>query len=87
MIKGYVVLIEKLKDGTRLIDVAITVGIQGYRRHYPKTKLEDMEGLVNPRMYEECGLAGKTGDGLRIYPDLDIPYRELWVCAKEHRSV
>jgi hypothetical protein len=87
MLKGYAILIEKMPDGTRLIDLAIIRGMQGYRRHYPNTKIEDMVGLVNPKMYEKCELADRTGDGLTIIPDKGIPFRELWICKKERDNV
>lgn len=86
MVKGYVTLIEKMKDGTRLIDLAVTLAMQGYRRHFPKTKSEDMIGYLNPKMYTELEMEGRNF-GIDIIPKEGIPFHELWVCTKEAGDV
>ena len=83
---GDLVIVYKNKQGDRLIDEAIAIGIKGYMRHHPEYSKEGLVAYVCPRLYEELGL---DGDDHEILIDSNslVPYPGVWVCPKESVDV
>lgn len=79
MLYGALVYIDKDKKQTRDIEGAIQKGLRLYERHHGKVQRLTMVALVNPKMYREQELEGKTFS-IDVDSHSNVPYAHLWVC-------
>jgi hypothetical protein len=80
--QGDLVVVYKNKQGERLIDEAIRVGIKGMKRHFPDMDEADLDAWVGQKLFDECELTHDNCE-LRVDVDKDVPYPCVWVCRKE----
>jgi len=79
---GDLVMVYKNKQGERLIDEAIDIGVKGYTRHFPDCTKDDLVAYVSPRLYEELDMACKN-HVVPIGSNIIVPYPGVWICPKE----
>jgi hypothetical protein len=85
--RGDLVMVFKNKQGERLIDEAIAIGIKGYIRHYPACTKDDLIAYVNPVLFNELDMKIDGDHEIPVDSNIAVPYPGVWVCLKESEDV
>jgi hypothetical protein len=83
---GNLVMVGKNKQGDRLLDEAIDIGINGYMRHYPNAIIDGLVAYLSPRLFNECDVS-KGSYRIPVDENVLTPYPGVWIGRKESVDV